>query len=358
MYNAKILKNAPIKKKFELITYSKSMKFIVKNLYIICYFFYLSYFLSNRGDLMNTEKRKEILKKLVLSEEDTFKRFEDLIKKSRNLFAIDGKKGKILFENPSFSNHEKVSLFLIGNYFAKELELVDDYKYTSKEISDSLMIKLTTLSGPLGKLVASGYISQEGDKYFINYYKIDEILDSLTLKYQNKIKRATPGLSITTKISSTKKMSSKMAKKAKKSISQSQDISYTEFTMNPKGIDDLAKDLEVDKEKVKSIFDFEENLIHLLRKKHCDKDSDENYYNSVILLTGFYYHFDQREIPYDDLLKYLKEANVSCGSHFKRDMKRKDRRAYIFYKEGNKSYKITDNGIKLGLQLMGELIKR
>lgn len=307
---------------------------------------------------MNTDKRKEILKELVLSEEDTFKRFEELIKKSRSLFAIDGKKGKILFENPGFSNHEKISLFLIGKYFAKELELVDDYKQTSNEISSSLMIKSTTLSSPLGKLVNSGYVSQEEDKYFINYYKIDEILDSLVLKYQDRKKKTTPGLSISTTSSSARKTTSKPSKKARKPEPQKPDISETKFTANPQGIEDLAKDLDVEVEKVKSIFDFEENLIHLLRKKHCDKDSDENFYNSILLLTGFYYHFDQRELPSQNLQKYLSEANVPCGSHFKRDMQRKDRRGYIFYKEGNKSYKITDNGIKLGLQLMGEIVKK
>jgi len=329
-----------------------------KNLYMMQHLLYLSYFLVNRGGLMDTEKRKEILKELVLSEEDTFKKFEELIKKSRSLFAIDGKKGKILFENPSFSNHEKVSLFLIGKYFAKELELVDDYKQTSKEISNSLVIKTSTLSSPLGKLVNSGYVSQEGDKYFINYYKIDEILDSLVLKYQDREKKITPGLSISATPSSTKKTTSKQTKKAKNLIPQKPDISETKFTANPQGIEDLAKDLEVDVGKVKLIFDFEENLIHLLRKKHCDKDSDENFYNSILILTGFYYHFDQREILSQNLQKYLAEANVSCGAHFKRDMQRKDRRGYTFYKEGNKSYKITDNGIKLGLQLMGELIKK
>ena len=36
---------------------------------------------------MDAEKKKEILKKLVMSEEDTLKKFENLIEKSRKLFA-------------------------------------------------------------------------------------------------------------------------------------------------------------------------------------------------------------------------------------------------------------------------------
>lgn len=307
---------------------------------------------------IDDEKRKEILKGLVLSEEDTLKKFEELINKSRKLFAIDGKTNKIVFESINFQNPERITLFLIGKYFAKEIGLSQDYRFTTRQISDGLGIKITTLGSPLGKLVSSGYISQDGDKYTINHYKIQDILDSLILKYQEYEKKIKPGLLLgsSVKVSKNKNGKEKKTKTKKNKLSFPKiPIQAINVTVNPSGISDLAKDLEVSEGLVSQIFEFEDKEIHLLRKKHFDKESDENFHNSIIFLTGYYYHFDKREISGRMLLKYLSQANVSVGAHFKRDISRKERRTFILNKGSD--YKITENGIKFGLKLLREMIR-
>ena len=200
--------------------------------------------------------------------------------------------------------------------------------------------------------------------YFINHFKIEEILDSLINKYREPKETTKEGLSLDYVKTGTKKITGKGGKssgknKAKKTsgarkVSSMVDTTKISFTENPHGIKSLIKDLETTEDKIESIFEFKDDVIHLLKKKHCNQDSDENFYNAIIYLTGYYYHFDEREISGRLLHKFLKDAKISVGTHFKRDMDRKDRRGYLICKK--KSYKITNDGIKLGLKLIKEMI--
>ena len=315
--------------------------------------------------------RKEILKALILSEEDTLKRFKELVEKSVQLFRIDGKNGSIVFENQEFTNAEKICLLLISKYFAKELEIVQENSMSSGSMADELLIKVTTLSAPLGKLVESGYASNNNGSYSVNHYKINEILDSLNTKYATIDTETTSGLKL--KSSSTRKQSKssqddpKTAKEAgadststrkstrsRKKITSKIDVPEIKFSQNPSGLDDFAKDLDSSKEKLKKVFEFEENKIHLLTKKHDNKDSQESFLNSIIYLTAFYYYFNRREIDKDSMIKSLSDADVPTGNNFKRDMKNSKRRPFILDKGSN--YKITEEGIKLGISLIKEMI--
>ncbi|MCH8100598.1 MAG: hypothetical protein IIB74_09195 [Proteobacteria bacterium] len=66
----------------------------------------------------------------------------------------------------------------------------------SNAIAEELLVKITTLSAPLGKLVESGYVSYENGNHIINHYKINDILDSLNTKYSNTEKDVKPGLKL------------------------------------------------------------------------------------------------------------------------------------------------------------------
>ncbi|MBI1769547.1 MAG: hypothetical protein HYR67_14360 [Bacteroidetes bacterium] len=307
------------------------------------------------------DKRKEILKSLLITEEDTLERFEELVKKSTTLFRINGKDGGVIFEIDSLTNAERISLYLIGQYFANELSLVNSYKKSSAEISKDLTIKSTTLSAPLGQLASSNFVSLEDSLYFINHYKISEILDSLITKYANHSKVTKLGLTLKgpterKKRPSNTKGSSDTNEKGKslKQESTERQIPDIKYNSSPNGLKDLAKDLEATEDKIKTIFEFENEALHLLKRKHDDKDSQEAFNNAIIYLACFYYHFNQREIAATALIKALTDAGITVRNNFKRDMKNSKRRPYVIDK--GEVYKITEEGIKLGLGMVKQMI--
>lgn len=121
---------------------------------------------------------KEILRDLVVSEEDIIKNLVELVKKTKNIFAIEDKTGKIIFKNFSdLKNHEKICAILIGKYFAKKLEFIKDECMSISEISNELKIPQTTLSAPLKKVVDKGYVLKDDTKYATNHHRIEESIN-------------------------------------------------------------------------------------------------------------------------------------------------------------------------------------
>ncbi|MCP8305037.1 MAG: hypothetical protein H3Z50_06200, partial [archaeon] len=123
-----------------------------------------------------TEDKKEILKELLLTEEDILKKLKMLIDKTKVFVKIDQKTSKIVLSSKfDFSNLEKILLFLIGKYFSKELSISDKESMNIQELEKESGIKKTTLSKPLGVLLYSDYIGKDNEKrYFIQHYKIEE----------------------------------------------------------------------------------------------------------------------------------------------------------------------------------------
>jgi len=134
------------------------------------------------------KNRKEILKELLLSEEDTIKNLKALIHKTKNLVKIDKKTNAIVIPSEfDFLNPEKILLFLIGRYYSKELGMNKNERMNIQELEKESRIKKTTLSKPLGGLLHSGYIGQDNEKrYFVHHYKIEEIINSLHDKFIEK----------------------------------------------------------------------------------------------------------------------------------------------------------------------------
>jgi len=143
---------------------------------------------------MNNEikNREEILKELLLSEEDTLKKLKMVIDKTKSLVKIDQKTKKILVSSEfGLSNPEKILLFLIGKYFSKELGVSEKESMDIQELEKESGIKKTTLSKPLGGLLYSGYIGQDNEKkYFVHHYKIEETVNSLYNKFIGRISNA------------------------------------------------------------------------------------------------------------------------------------------------------------------------
>lgn len=135
-----------------------------------------------------TKGKKDILKELLLTEEDTLAKLKSLIDKTKAIIKIDQKSGKIVIPSDlEFSNAEKILLFLIGRYYSKELGICDKEGLNLQELEATTGIKKTTLSKPLGGLVYSGYIGQGSEKkYFVHHYKIESIVNLLHDKYVEK----------------------------------------------------------------------------------------------------------------------------------------------------------------------------
>lgn len=136
--------------------------------------------------------KEDILKELLLTEEDTLEKLKTLIEKTKALVQIDQKTNKIVISTKfSFSNPEKVLLFLVGKYFSKELGLSEEEGMDIQELEKESGIKRTTLSKPLGGLSYSGFITQdEQKKYLIHHYKIEETVQALHDKFIEQSKDA------------------------------------------------------------------------------------------------------------------------------------------------------------------------
>lgn len=126
------------------------------------------------------EKKREILSKLLVSEEETLGELEELVTMASRLLRIEKETGESFFTTPKdLTNKDKIALLLVGKYFAKELGLKTDTAFSTGELSEKLNVPSTTLSKPLGQLVEEKIIRKTDDgKYIIVYHKIKGLLES------------------------------------------------------------------------------------------------------------------------------------------------------------------------------------
>lgn len=128
-------------------------------------------------------RKKEILEKILLKEEDTLNELEELVDLASEHLRIEKESGEVLIiSKAKLTNKEKIILLLIGKYFAKELGIVATNSLTLSEVSSALKVPGTTLSRPLGELADDALVRKDKDKYYIIYHKIKEFLLAKTSK--------------------------------------------------------------------------------------------------------------------------------------------------------------------------------
>lgn len=129
-------------------------------------------------------KKKEILSKIFLKEEDTIKELGELVSLSDKFFKIEQKSANVIFnQGLSLSNRDKVILLLIGKYFSKEMEIIESIGLSIADLSEQLGIPNTTLSAPIGDLVKNKIISKNNSgEYSIIYHRIKNELQRLNGK--------------------------------------------------------------------------------------------------------------------------------------------------------------------------------
>ena len=295
------------------------------------------------------ETKEEILKGLIISEEDTRAQLQRLVAKAKKLFGIEKNKKKIVFsQSYKFTNREKILLYLTGKYFAKQLNLIEESKFKSKDISDDLGVKTSTLSKPLGEVFSEGLVEKEGQVYSIVHYRIGEIIDIITQKYECEDIQAEkePG-----------KKARKRAASKKREVQT--EIVEVSLTANPKGIDDLAKDIEVEQDRLNELFEFEDEEIHILEELKGKTESKTQFNTALAYLTTYYYYFHQQEIKAATLFRIMEDLGIGAISHLSRNLS-KDRKLLIPKKKKKRVdiFRITKPGIKLGALLIKEYLSK
>lgn len=136
------------------------------------------------------EKKREILKEIILSEEDVLTQLQRIVQFAKPFFKIEGNTGRVvLSKNLALTNYEKLYLVILGKYLAYHSGILDQESVQISVLSDELGIKITTLSGPLGRLVRNHVINKpQKDTYQVNPHNIEVMLRTLTEKYLAKEK--------------------------------------------------------------------------------------------------------------------------------------------------------------------------
>lgn len=124
-------------------------------------------------------EEKEVLKKLLVDEEEVTRRLEEKVDKAEKIFKIEAGSGRIIFNDyTKLADIQRVSTLLCGKYFGKQLGLKISDALGVSEIARELNRPPTALSGVLGELLKRGWISKDPHrKYRIVPYHIDEVLD-------------------------------------------------------------------------------------------------------------------------------------------------------------------------------------
>jgi len=101
------------------------------------------------------DRKKEIIKELILKEEDVIKKFERLVKLAANFIEIEETTGRVLIKNEiDLSYPEKIFLIALGKYFAHHYEIIDDYSISIQELGEELGgIPVSNFSKSLSKHV-------------------------------------------------------------------------------------------------------------------------------------------------------------------------------------------------------------
>jgi len=109
-------------------------------------------------------EENEILKKLVVSEEEVTKEMEQLVNEVSKIFKIEQPSGRIIFQD-----------------FGR-VGIIENPSMSISEISKELGRPMTALSGPIKDLVKQGYVEYlPGRKYRIAYHRIKEIFEKMLL---------------------------------------------------------------------------------------------------------------------------------------------------------------------------------
>jgi len=122
------------------------------------------------------------LEKLIFNEKDEFKK---LVDKSALLIKIKNNGEPVVLHRDKLIDSEKISCYILGKYFSKELEFVDEPTATINEISRALNMDKKKVSARLSNLMDQEIVERSSrGKYKISFIMLENYLDEII----NKIK--------------------------------------------------------------------------------------------------------------------------------------------------------------------------
>jgi len=289
----------------------------------------------------NTTK-KEILKGLVFSREDTLDRLKDLVNKSKSLMGIEQESGKIIIIKADLPLKEKVILLLIGKYFAKELGFIDSEKVSVNTLRKELMVESRALSRPIGDLIKENMINKEEDEYSIKHYQIENCIN---------------------RISEAKQMPLPTVKKARKRrLPKSKKEEHPEEKKLIDGsIRELANKLAITEEDLKHIFEFGETDVRIIAPIEGKSESQRQLNATLLYLTIYKYCFNLKEIKSSELRRKLVDLGIRSLVNLSTNLNQNQ--SYIWHRMDQRgdtttSYRITTPGEIEGLRIIKEMKKR
>lgn len=286
--------------------------------------------------------KKEILKDLVFSREDTLEKLKDLVNESKSLIGIEQDSGKIIIIKANLPLKEKVILLLIGKYFAKELGLIDSEKVDVDTLRKELGVESRALSRPIGDLIKSNLIDKEEDKYSIKHYQIENCINKINEAKQEPL-------------STVKRVRKRRLPKSKK------EESIGEKKLVEGSIQELVNKLSIKEEDLKHIFEFGETDIRIIAPIGGKSESRRQLNATLLYLTIYKFCFDLKEIRSTELRRKLLDLGIQSLVNLSTNLKQNQN--YIWHRMDQRgdtttSYRITTPGEIEGLRLIKEMKKK
>src|SRR4029077_5984970 len=135
--------------------------------------------LNKSNEVRLVDMSAEIFDSLLVTEKELL---QDAVSKAKELIGIEEKTGQVIFRIPKESLGQKqlVALYLIGQYFAKEINKADSWSLSIENLVDRTGIDNNTIAGRSSELVKAGWARRLGKaRYEINQFSLNPILDEI-----------------------------------------------------------------------------------------------------------------------------------------------------------------------------------
>ena len=286
--------------------------------------------------------KKEILRDLVFSKEDTIERLKDLVNKSKSLIGIEQDSGKIIIIKNNLALKDKVTLLLVGKYFAKELGIINSEKVDFDTMKKELVAESRALSRPIGELIKNNIIYKEDDEYSIKHYQIENCVNRI-----NEIK--------TVPMHSLKKV------RKKRSLQGKKEEAKEEKRLMDGSIQKLAEKVGMKEEELKHIFEFEERDVRIISQTEGKSESQRQLNATLLYLTVYKFCFGLKEIRSSELRRKLEDLGIHSLVNLSTNLKQN--KNCIWHKmdrrgETSTCYRITTPGEIEGLRLIKNMGKK
>jgi hypothetical protein len=286
------------------------------------------------------ENNEKLLKELlVVSKEDKLAQLRDLLTKTRDLISLDEETKKVHFDSTNnLSDRDKILLFLIGRYFMRELKWIDNLGATIGEISTALNNKpVTSLTAPLADFRDKGIVLKNGSEYSIPYPEIKGCIEKIHASI-SLVRNDEEGV----------KKGVKRPKRKEKML----------ITLNPEKIISIAKEIKITEEELRTIYQLEQNNIHLIRSVKGETIREQHLNYSLLIAFAYRVFYNIENLDSSELRDKLSDAG--CPKLVGLSTSLKEYPTLIIHQRGEKgniytTYKITQQGMECAKELIRKM---